>query len=77
VPALVSSPIPAALDRVAGLSVPDPVAAAPGLRAVLSTVTDPRRRRGVRHGLVAVLSVAVCAVAAGAPFIRRDRRMGR
>jgi predicted transposase YbfD/YdcC len=54
------------LDRVAGLEVPDPLAAAPGLAAVLSTVTDPRQRRGVRHGLVTVLSVAVCAVAAGA-----------
>jgi predicted transposase YbfD/YdcC len=54
------------LDRVAGLELPDPLAAAPGLAAVLSTVTDPRQRRGVRHGLVTVLSVAVCAVAAGA-----------
>jgi hypothetical protein len=66
VPAVVSSPIPSVLDRVAGLEVPDPLAAAPGLAAVLSTVTDPRKRRGVRHGLVTVLSVAVCAVAAGA-----------
>lgn len=65
-PALVSSPIPAVLDRVAGHNVPDPVAAAPGLAAALSTVTDPRKRRGVRHGLVTLLSVAVCAVAAGA-----------
>ena len=65
-PAVVSSPIPAVLDRVAGLNLPDPVAAAPGLAAVLSTVTDPRKRRGVRHGLVTLLSVAVCAVAAGA-----------
>jgi predicted transposase YbfD/YdcC len=39
---------------------------AAGLRAVLSTLTDPRKRRGVRNGLVTVLSVAVCAVAAGA-----------
>jgi predicted transposase YbfD/YdcC len=54
------------LDRVAGLNLPDPVVAAPGLAAVLSTVTDPRKRRGVRHGLVTLLSVAVCAVAAGA-----------
>lgn len=27
---------------------------------------DPRKRRGVRHGLVVVLTAAVCAVAAGA-----------
>jgi predicted transposase YbfD/YdcC len=66
VPVVVSSPIPDVLDRVAGLELPDPLAAAPGLAAVLSTVTDPRKRRGVRHGLVTVLSVAVCAVAAGA-----------
>ena len=33
---------------------------------MLSTLTDPRKRRGVRHGLATVLSVAVCAVAAGA-----------
>jgi predicted transposase YbfD/YdcC len=51
---------------MAGLNLPDPVVAAPGLAAVLSTVTDPRKRRGVRHGLVTLLSVAVCAVAAGA-----------
>jgi predicted transposase YbfD/YdcC len=66
VPAVVSSPIPAVLDRVAGLNLPDPVVAAPGLAAVLSTITDPRKRRGIRHGLVTLLSVAVCAVAAGA-----------
>ena len=65
-PAVVSSPIPAVLDRVAGLNLPDPASAAPGLATVLSTVTDPRKRRGVRHELVTLLSVAVCAVAAGA-----------
>jgi predicted transposase YbfD/YdcC len=37
-----------------------------GLLEALATVTDPRARRGVRHGLVAVLAVAVCAVVAGA-----------
>jgi predicted transposase YbfD/YdcC len=54
------------LDRVAGLNLPDPVTVAPTLRSALSTITDPRKRRGVRHGLVALLSVAVCAVATGA-----------
>jgi hypothetical protein len=29
-------------------------------------VADPRARRGIRHGLVVVLTVAVCAVIAGA-----------
>ena len=65
-PALLSSSIPAVLDRVAGLELPAPVASAPELAVVLSTLTDPRKRRGVRHGLVTLLSIAVCAVAAGA-----------
>jgi predicted transposase YbfD/YdcC len=39
---------------------------APGLRVALAEVVDPRQRRGVRHGLVVVLTVAVCAVVAGA-----------
>ena len=56
----------AALDRVAGLAMPDPVVVGPGLAAVLSTLPDPRKRRGVRHGLFTLVSVAVCAVAAGA-----------
>lgn len=37
-----------------------------GVLAVLSTVVDPRSRRGVRHRCGAVLGVAVCAVLAGA-----------
>lgn len=45
---------------LAGDCVPDDL-----LRA-LGAVTDPRCRRGVRHQLVAVLGVAVCAVLAGA-----------
>jgi predicted transposase YbfD/YdcC len=36
------------------------------LLAVLRSITDPRCRRGVRHQLVSVLAVAVCAVLAGA-----------
>jgi hypothetical protein len=59
------------LDRVAGLELPDPLAAAPGL-AVLSTVTDLRKRRGIGQGLVTVLWVAVCAVAAGATHSSRS-----
>lgn len=41
---------------------PDPV----DLLTVLATVRDPRKARGVRHRLVTVLAVAVCAVLAGA-----------
>jgi predicted transposase YbfD/YdcC len=37
-----------------------------GLVAHLATVPDPRDRRGVRHRLASLLSVAVCAVLAGA-----------
>jgi hypothetical protein len=32
----------------------------------LTSVEDPRSRRGVRHGFVAVLAIGVCAVLAGA-----------
>jgi predicted transposase YbfD/YdcC len=58
--------ITAVANQVEGLPLPDPVAVAPDLRAMLGGVVDPRKRRGVRHGLVAVLTAAVCAVAAGA-----------
>lgn len=37
----------------------------PGLLAVLARMADPRRRRGVRHRLVVILGLAVCAVLAG------------
>jgi predicted transposase YbfD/YdcC len=37
-----------------------------GLVVHLATVPDPRDRRGVRHRLASLLSVAVCAVLAGA-----------
>jgi predicted transposase YbfD/YdcC len=66
VPASASLSIAAVADRVGGVELPDPVALAPSLRDVLGGVVDPRKRRGVRHGLVVVLSAAVCAVAAGA-----------
>jgi predicted transposase YbfD/YdcC len=53
-------------DRVGGLEALDPVLLAPTLREVLGEVVDPRKRRGVRHGLVMVLTVVVCAAVAGA-----------
>jgi predicted transposase YbfD/YdcC len=40
--------------------------AVPELLTVLGSLVDPRARRGVRHCLVSVLAVAVCAVVAGA-----------
>lgn len=64
-PASVSSLIPtaAALGECAGVADPDvPVA----VWQVLSTVADPRGRRGRRHELATVLVVALSAVIAGA-----------
>jgi predicted transposase YbfD/YdcC len=61
----VSSLIPAAVresiaaDGVVG-SIPV------DLLEALSTVTDPRAKRGVRHRLGAILAIGVCAVLAGA-----------
>ncbi|MDN5795780.1 MAG: transposase family protein [Intrasporangium sp.] len=44
---------------------------------LLATVPDPRDPRGVRYPLAGMLAVAACAVLAGAPLVRRDRRVGR
>ena len=65
-PALSSLSIAVVADQVEGLAPPDPVTEVSDLRAALAGVVDPRKRRGVRHGLVVVLTAAVCAVAAGA-----------
>jgi hypothetical protein len=65
VPAPASLPIPAALDQFTTLAPPDPVALAPRLHDVLAELVDPRKPRGVRHRLVVVITVAVCAVTAG------------
>ena len=60
-----SSPILAALADLA--RPPDDLDADPVcLLEALTKVADPRQRRGVRHGLAAVLAVGVCAVLAGA-----------
>jgi predicted transposase YbfD/YdcC len=48
------------------VQLPDPVTFAPQLQAALAGIVDPRGRRGIRHGLTVVLTVAICAVAAGA-----------
>jgi predicted transposase YbfD/YdcC len=57
--------IAAVADRLGGVELPDPVTLAPNLQVALAGMVDPRRRRGIRHGLTAVLTAAVCAVAAG------------
>jgi predicted transposase YbfD/YdcC len=55
-------------DRVSDTDVPRDVDAAGSadLVAALAKVPDPRARRGIRHRLVTVLALAVCAVLAGA-----------
>lgn len=65
-PASASLSIAAVADQVGGAELPDPVGLASGLRTALERVLDPRRRRGIRHPLVVVLTAAVCAFAAGA-----------
>ena len=65
-PAAASLSIPAIAERLGGMELPDPVTFAPALSVVLVTVPDPRRPRGIRHQLVVLLTVTVCAVAAGA-----------
>jgi predicted transposase YbfD/YdcC len=64
-PALSSSPIDPAIGHLTDL-VEGGGKGPPGLLAALATVADPRHRRGVRHRLVVVLGLAVCAVLAGA-----------
>ena len=75
-PACPSSPIDLLAARVGAtsdrVSDPDPsreeadVQAPADLVAALATVPDPRALRGIRHRLVTVLALAVCAVLAGA-----------
>jgi predicted transposase YbfD/YdcC len=64
-PAPSSSLIDPAIDHLAALAG-DAGGDSPGLLAVLAGVTDPRRRRGVRHRLLVILGLAVCAVLGGA-----------
>jgi hypothetical protein len=58
--------IPAIADQVGGVELPDPVVLAPALSVVLEKLADPRKARGIRHRLAMLLTVTVCAVAAGA-----------
>jgi predicted transposase YbfD/YdcC len=64
-PAPPSSRIDHALGHLVQLAG-DAAEEQPGLLAVLAGVADPRRPRGVRHRLAAILGLAVCAVLAGA-----------
>ena len=68
-PALSSSPISPALERLQGVPAGDRVLLAghcPGLLEYLARVPDPRDPRGVRHTLTSLLLAAVAAVLAGA-----------
>jgi DDE_Tnp_1-associated len=64
-PAAPSSPIDPAICHLLA-AAPDLEQDRAGVLAVLTGVGDPRARRGVRHRLVAILALAVCAVLAGA-----------
>jgi hypothetical protein len=73
VPACPSSPIDllaarvgSTPDRVTDTDTPREADAPADLVAALAKVPDPRARRGIRHRLVTVLALAVCAVLAGA-----------
>ena len=64
-PADPSSPIASEIGHL--LALTETVAGdRSGVLAVLARVADPRKRRGVRHRLAAVLWLAVCTVLAGA-----------
>src|SRR6266487_623556 len=64
-PASSSSPTAAVLGQLADL-VKDTAEDAPGLLALLAGVAGPRHWRGIRHRLMIILALAVCAVLAGA-----------
>jgi predicted transposase YbfD/YdcC len=66
VPAAASLSIPAIAERLGAVALPDAGVLAPALGVALSKVTDPRKARGIRHRFVVLLTVTVCAVAAGA-----------
>ncbi len=65
-PASASLSIPALAETLTGVELPDPVVLAPALSTALAEVVDPRKARGRRHPLLVLITVTVCAVAAGA-----------
>ncbi len=62
-----SAPAPV-LDQLSSIAARTTPALVPpaGLLAVFAQVTDPRKRRGTRHQLPILLTLATCAVLAGA-----------
>ena len=65
------------VDQVEGLAETDPVAELPLLCAALRRWSTRGASRGTRYRLAVVLALTVGAVAAGCPFVCRDRRMRR
>ena len=65
-PASASLSIPAIAEHLGRMALPDPVVLATALSTALGGVVDLRKVRGIRHRLVVLLTVTVCAVAAGA-----------
>jgi len=64
-----SSLIPCAVDQyreLGGEALPPDLPVPASLLVALREVTDPRAARGIRHHLVVILGIAVCAVLAGA-----------
>lgn len=61
---------PVVSDRKEKITVIDvnrlPLEGADGLIELLTTMADPRKRRGVRHPLVCILAIATCACLSGA-----------
>jgi hypothetical protein len=66
VPAWVSSPIAVVAAHAGPAGEDQQVERESDLLVALAKVSDPRKTRGCRHRLVAVLAVSVCAVLAGA-----------
>src|SRR5664279_4616334 len=60
------TPTYALVDQFDEDEFPDIPKAPAALLAALNTVTDPRKPRGLRHSLPAILAIAACAVIAGA-----------
>lgn len=62
-PAATSSPIHPVVDHL--VDAVDHHRVGTGLLAALAAVPDPRKARGVRHQITAILAIATCAVLAG------------
>jgi len=64
---LCTTQVPAIMERQMILDVDKlPLEGEGGLFSVLGTISDPRKRRGIRHKVQGVLAISVCATLAGA-----------